>query len=65
MGTRLKSKYISFFKIKKIYIFLNFGYTLWPAESKFLDQGLNLGHDCENPESYPLDHEGTPSKFIF
>ena len=51
MGTRLKSKYISFFKIKKKYIFLNFGYTLWLAESKFPDQGLNLGHDCETPES--------------
>ena len=56
MGTRLKSKYISFF--------LNFGYTLWLAESKIPDQGLNLGHDCESWESQPLDHEGTPSKFI-
>ena len=23
-------------------------------------QGLNLGHSSESPESYPLDHWGTP-----
>ena len=64
MGTRLKSKYISSFKIKKKFFFLNFGYIMWLAESQFPEQGLNLGHDCDSPESSPLNHEGTPSKFI-
>ena len=37
---------------------------MWLAESQFPEQGLNLGHDCDSPESSPLNHEGTPSKFI-
>ena len=33
-------------------------------ESQFPDQGLNLGCHGERAESYPLDHQGTPSELL-
>ena len=33
---------------------------MWLAGPQLPNQGLNLGHSSESPESCPLGHEGTP-----
>ena len=50
-------------------LFLAFLFFFWHvvclAGSQFPDQGLNLGHKSESPESYLLGYQGTPSSLCF
>lgn len=42
-----------------------FGYDIQHVGFKFLDQGLELGHNSECDKSQPLDQQGTPWKLVF
>ena len=45
--------------------FFFFGHIMCLAGSQFPDQGLDLSHRSESPESYPLGYQGTPSSLCF
>ena len=47
-------------KTVKLFIF-SFVHATRLARSQLPDQGLNVGHGSESPESLPLGHQRTPS----
>ena len=42
-----------------------FSLNMWLVGCQFPDQGLNLGHGSESPESSLLSHQGAPYNFFF